>query len=945
MSVQLFIYPQYYNSSFNPYAINPQEYIVDGQMFNTILFAVPTQNSSSTPDAQAIIDSPPTIPNQWYKFETNGGGYGTGFYPVQGGSAPNYLEFLSGGAAGIYQELSNLQVGSSYKFSFEVDSTIAGSYQASVRFYDTSGTGAGSFNWVSLSAGTTYDTNFTCTDVSQRIAFYYATTSGNTMKVINMQLRQNAVIPSGLVGEGQVIVDLYNDQNIPLTLSVDNFLNVAEKTQSYSKSFKLPGTKRNNKVFKNVYDITASLNGAGSTYDFNPYRKTEIILQQDGYTLFKGFLRLISIDTKAGELSYNVNLFSETITLADILKTRTFSDLDFDELTHDYKKDNIKGSWDVGAGTGQTGVALNQSIPTTSFAYDPALVAPTYHTSVIKYPFVDWTGGTQICAGGSCTAGFPEFTSLDQFARPWLSLKYLINKIFFAAEFTYTSTFFSSTYFDQLIMDFNWGENSTPIDGTPEHALSHWCFHPSSGYPNPMPSVYASNTWENIYVFDLVVSGYSSLTLPDYDTSTSTYTASNPVEMNGWIGIKMYNYQAYSVDIAMRYVRNGGTIPADIFDQTIMTVAPGGNPGAGIMQTPVQLQAGDTWECQWRILDPTTPPNSVKFSEDSATNGSTVEFKQEVQQLPITSGVLLNNLRGKLNQWDFIKGILTMFNLVTTADPTNPQNIIIDRYDVIFPDIGSGGLDLASRGIKLDWTSKIDVTQINLKPLTTLKKTTTFQYDEDSNDYVFNQYKNSFRGFLYGSLVFDASDFTLLVGENSVNAKPFAATCTKPFSNLTVPLYGPAIYKLNDDGTGSSFDNKPRIQFWNGKVTLNSGSYFIPTMNGGSSENATVFGQCTGFDTFPALATSFDINFGACQIIGADNPTSNNLFNIFWSQYYFALYNADCRVLKIKVNLSPSDINQFSFSDIVMIQNRAFRVNKIDYKPNSLANVEFILIP
>ena len=98
------------------------------------------------------------------------------------------------------------------------------------------------------------------------------------------------------------------------------------------------------------------------------------------------------------------------------------------------------------------------------------------------------------------------------------------------------------------------------------------------------------------------------------------------------------------------------------------------------------------------MLDPTPPPLSVKFSEDSATNGSTVEFKQEVQQLPITSGVLLNNLRGKLNQWDFIKGILTMFNLVTTADPTNPQNIIIDRYDVIFPDIGSGGLDLASRG-------------------------------------------------------------------------------------------------------------------------------------------------------------------------------------------------------------------------------------------------------
>ena len=659
----------------------------------------------------------------------------------------------------------------------------------------------------------------------------------------------------------------------------------------------------------------------------------------------RSFLRLISIDTKDGELSYNVNLFSETITLADVLKTRTFADLDFEELTHDYNKGNIKGSWEVGMGTGQTGVQLNQTIPTTSFAYDPALNNPTYHTSVIKYPFVDWTGGAQICTSGSCTAGMPEFTSLDQFARPWLSVKYIVQKIFQAADFTYTSSFFTSSYFDQLIMDFNWGENGTPIDGTPEHALAHWCFHPSQNYPNPMPSVYANNTWQNVYVFDLVVSGYSSLTLPDYDTSTSKYTASYPVEMNGWVGLALYNYQSYNVDIAMRYVRNGGTIPADIFDQTIITCAPGGNPSQGFIHTQVQLQAGDTWECQWRILDPTTPVNSIRYSQTGSTNDSTVELKQSVQQLPITSGVLLNNLRGKLGQWDFIKGLLTMFNLVTTADPTNPQNIIIDRYDVVFPEIGGGGTDLQTRGIKLDWTDKIDVTQINLKPLTSLKKTTSFQYDEDSNDYVFNQYKNSFGGFLYGSLNFDASDYTLLVGEAQVNAKPFAATCTKPFSNLTVPLYGPAIYKLNDDGTGSSFDNKPRIQFWNGKKTLLSGSYFIPTQNGGWSENATTFGQCTGFSDFPATASSFDINFGACQMIGADNPTTNNLFNTFWAQYYFALYNADCRVMKIKVKLSAADINQFSFSDIVMIQNRAYRVNQINYKPNTLASVEFILIP
>ena len=66
---------------------------------------------------------------------------------------------------------------------------------------------------------------------------------------------------------------------------------------------------------------------------------------------------------------------------------------------------------------------------------------------------------------------------------------------------------------------------------------------------------------------------------------------------------------------------------------------------------------------------------------------------------------------------------------------------------------------------------------------------------------------------------------------------------------------------------------------------------------------------------------------------------------MYWAPYYNELYNADTRTMTIKVNLSPADINTFKFTDTVMIINREFRVNKIDYKPNDLSTVEFILIP
>ena len=66
---------------------------------------------------------------------------------------------------------------------------------------------------------------------------------------------------------------------------------------------------------------------------------------------------------------------------------------------------------------------------------------------------------------------------------------------------------------------------------------------------------------------------------------------------------------------------------------------------------------------------------------------------------------------------------------------------------------------------------------------------------------------------------------------------------------------------------------------------------------------------------------------------------------MYWASYYNELYNPDTIIMTIKVDLNPADINTFKFFDTVMIKNREFRVNRIDYKPQDLSTVEFILIP
>jgi hypothetical protein len=236
---------------------------------------------------------------------------------------------------------------------------------------------------------------------------------------------------------------------------------------------------------------------------------------------------------------------------------------------------------------------------------------------------------------------------------------------------------------------------------------------------------------------------------------------------------------------------------------------------------------------------------------------------------------------------------------------------------------------------------------MKLTPLTDLNKKTIFKFVEDDDDFAFTNYKNQVGGHLYGSKKFNATDeFNILDGLDEIIAEPFAATVVKPLASQYSQFITPALYAYNsEDDTSEGFDNSPRIMYDNGIKTTGA-SYYIPEQNGLSSENQTEFLQFSHIKEGGTTISAYtDFHFGECQLLGNQASTLNNLFNLYWLPYYNELYNPNTRTMTIKVNLSPADINTFKFNDTVFIKNRVFRVNKIDYKPNDLATVEFILIP
>jgi hypothetical protein len=481
-------------------------------------------------------------------------------------------------------------------------------------------------------------------------------------------------------------------------------------------------------------------------------------------------------------------------------------------------------------------------------------------------------------------------------------------------------------------MDFNWGGDNIPSSINDTY-LARWKFNVSPS----IPSNIGNSSFKEFHLIPETTSPQQapSELPPNYNTTTNILTATT----NNEIYDISYTFllgktSATSETIECQWLHNS----TPINQQTIFFPAPNTlRSYTGTLQ--IALQIGDTLSAQFK------GDTDIRQNE---TFSSTCVFVQSSATISTTT---LQVLRGEVGQWDFLKGLITMFNLVTLVDEDNPNNILIEPYSDVFIPTATGGTTLANRGIEHDWTDKIDVSEMKLTPLTDLTRKTMFKFVEDDDDYSFNQYKNQVGGHLYGSQLFNAGDeFNILDGEEEIVAEPFAATVVKPLMSQYPEFIVPSLYSYNaNDDTSEGFENSPRIMFSNGVVNMGSTTYFVPCQNQPAPCGNSVefqFLQFSHLSTIPSTSTTIDFHFGECQLLtGVGAATPNNLFNTYWLPYYSELYNPNTRIMTIKVNLTPSDINLFKFNDTVFIKNRVFRVNKIDYKPNDLATVEFILIP
>ena len=329
----------------------------------------------------------------------------------------------------------------------------------------------------------------------------------------------------------------------------------------------------------------------------------------------------------------------------------------------------------------------------------------------------------------------------------------------------------------------------------------------------------------------------------------------------------------------------------------------------------VDLSEGDTLEIRLALTlndDGTTGPAdaTITFIGNGANDytGTGVELTSVGTSL-VGDTVLMEFNAPDMKQIDFMTSIQKMFNVVFVADKTLPNTLRIEPM-----------VEYIASGNTLDWSQKLDLSKdIMYSPTTDLQKAKfTFTYTEDG-DYFNSVYKDN--GRIYGRYEVTESDFEVInefaTGEEKVELA-FASTPSAPVENtdVVVPKF------LNAEG--QFVQPKPRILYY-------FADFFVNMYDEVSDTVIQTAVKClNNYSLMNATVSDLDLNFAPEVPIHTivANPY-NNLYNLWWRNYYRELFDGQARILEGMFALTLNDVFTFQFSDKIWIIDSYWRVMDI----------------
>ena len=426
-----------------------------------------------------------------------------------------------------------------------------------------------------------------------------------------------------VVGVGDL--DLNGDVSLQTTYAIADIANPDKRKAAFSKSILLPGTKNNNNIFGQIFEVDIYS-------DFNPNLKTDIILYVDDLENLRGVLRLVDIMRIDGKITYNVTIIGGVGNIYSTLGDSFLTDLDLSAYDHELDKATIITSWTATIGEGYV------------------------------YPMIDYGRNNGVT------------WRIEDFA-PSIYLKEYIDKIFESAGFTYTSDFFDSDRFKRLIVPYAGGTmraseatidlNEVDVQNNAAQTIA------------PNGSTYIHFQTENKDDNDL----WSLFFM------TPKVSGDYKFNITFWVDLSINNF--WSSDINLIYIPPGSTTRQTIWSYATKGAgtyqdALYGNTRlkVDISPQPFLIKQGGT--VIFELVNQNATSNNYIMSGTSGGYNVNATFTAKIFNADTYENetvIIGDTIPQKIKQKDLLQDVIRMFNLYVEPERDKPSNLLIEPRD------------------------------------------------------------------------------------------------------------------------------------------------------------------------------------------------------------------------------------------------------------------------
>ena len=716
-------------------------------------------------------------------------------------------------------------------------------------------------------------------------------------------------------------LDMYDDLPLSVVISQEDITELGSSSYKYSKTFTLPGTKHNNEVFSGFYSVVG--------IDFDALTKIECVVENGGNVIFEGFLRLNAVIMTDDYIEYEVYILTEISDFSSEIQGLNLKQLDYQDLDHDNVYDNITQSWEYTGGT--------------SGLFNGQILYPFYNYGLI-YDSNDNPSFTFGLSGDSSFTGSTNSVP-EEYFKPSIQLKSLVDRMFSATTYSYESEFFNSDYFKSIYMSLS-NTDKIGVSREDDETENRNKFKVLAS--GPLNYTYDPNDKRSPLVFNTLE--------PDGRDPLGSFTLDN--DFPGSSSDDYLNYfnvptaGDYYFNLRFRYLNQTGnnyptyfrikayksTTPNNI-DQTgtLFYQTPGSgyaalgtSQEANVFFSGGSLNSDEYVSLYLEFIDTAGfPDNGIRllgpngegyiwwdlYTSPTLQGTTNVDIKLQMPEISCT---------------DFFTSLTKMFNLTIQKDDVE-KVLRIEPWNTYYNESGR---------TQVDWTQKLDLSSsVRVEPLDfTLSKEVEWTYQSSEEEVLGKYYEDNFDN-IFGTKLYTSSS-NILTGKQVLDI-PFRPFPTNTITGSDYVVMG-RTYKLDDNNLQQPVSGPPHLFFWVGNRYM----YQNDTGSGQGSWYLQSGATSVEWNTYPCVShlnrlediesdDVSDLNFRPYwDFFISNNDVINpygsySLYSSFWSDYITNIYSTESRRMEGKFLLEPKDLGEIKLNDKIFVKDNFWRIEKI----------------